>query len=269
MYRSGLSGSSQVAWYQSNITVAAIGLATFLTVWELSAHLGIYNARLFPPPSAIAQTWWRMALSGELLTDVAASLRRAAIGFFFAAVAGVSLGLATGSSRWVNAFAGTIVQVLRPVPAVAMVPFAILWFGLGETSKCFLVFWGAFHSIWINTHLGVRQVDKRLTWAALSLGANRRQLVLRILLPGALGNIVAGMRTGIAIAFICLVAAEMAGAFAGLGYRIEASHLVFRADRMLAALATLGALGAIVDAGFAGLVNWLMPWYRAGMQGET
>lgn len=157
---------------------------------------------------------------------------------------------------------GTLVQLLRPIPAIAMVPFALLWFGLNESSKYFLVFWGVFHPVWINTHIGIQRVDLKYQRVAESLGATRRQIFMHVLLPGAFTNVVAGLRTGIAIAFICLVAAEIAGASSGLGYRLEASQLVFRVDRMVAALVVLACMGAFFDVVFVWIVRRLAPWYR-------
>src|SRR5439155_13224394 len=174
-----------------------------------------------------------------------------------------------GRLRFADQLLGSVIQLARPIPSIGLVSFAIIWFGLGDASKVFLVAWGAFFPIWLNTHLGVREVNRTLVWAAASLGASRRQILLHVVLPAAMSYVVAGVRTAIGIGFVCLVAAEMAGAFgAGLGFRVEASHLVFRTDRMLAALLTLAALGAGCDWLFQAAIRSIAPWVEQERGGQ-
>jgi len=135
-------------------------------------------------------------------------------------------------------------------------------------SKYFLVFWGVFFPVWVNSHLGVASVEQRYLWAARSLGAKDWRLIWEVVLPASLPFIIAGMRVGIGLAFLNLVAAEMSGASAGLGYRVSASHLVFRSDKMIAALVTLGILGAISDGAFRYLAGKVAPWYKHGDAGR-
>ncbi len=158
---------------------------------------------------------------------------------------------------------GQIAQILRPLPPVALVPFAILWFKLGEASKYFLVFWGVFFPVWLNTHLGILAVDKHYLWAAQSMGAKGKTILFEILLPAASPAIVAGLRVAIGIAFYCLIAAEIAGAFSGVAYRIAISHLTFRVDRMVANLIVLGLMSVVVDRSLTWLLFKLMPWTKA------
>lgn len=248
----GLRAPVRLAFGLASISLACV-------IWELASQGD--GSSLIPPPSSVLNALWQMGKEGQLLEDVVASARRAVAGYIGGCTLAVGIGLLTGRTRVGEATIGTIVQVLRPIPVVAMVPLAIVWFGLGESSKLFLVVWGTFFPVWINTYLGVREINPQLVWAAASLGASQRRIFVSVVLPAALSHIIAGMRTAIATAFVCLVAAEMAGAFAGLGYRVEASHLVFRVDRMLAALAVLGVLGATSDAAFAALIRKLAPWH--------
>lgn len=239
-----------------------LGLASLIAcgaLWELASRLSLHN--LFPPPSRVLQTAVGMALSGELVKDIGFSLQRAAIGYAMACIFGVGFGMLTGRSKLGEATVGSVIQVLRPIPNIAVAPFALLWFGLGETSKYFVVLWGSAFPIWINTHLGMREVNPEMIWAAASLGTSPRQMFFSVIFPASLSHIIAGMRTAIAGSFVCLVAAEMSGAFSGLGYRIEASHMVFRVDRMMVAIVTLGLLGAACDFAFSTMIHKLAPWY--------
>lgn len=244
-------------------------ITALLAIWELVSRSGLFNISLFPPPSVVSRTFVTMLLSGELVSDVLISLQRVIVGFVIGSAIGVLLGVLTGRVRLLAKTIGQLIQLFRPIPVIAFVPLAIVWFGLGEPSKYFLIMWGVFFPVWINTHLGVSSVDTVLVWAAKSLGATDRQIIYEVVLPNAVPFVVAGARNGIALAFICLVAAEMAGAFGGIGYRISVSHLVFRVDKMMVGLVMLGILGAATDALFAKGVLLLMPWYEASDQQST
>lgn len=233
-----------------------------LAVWELTARTGAFNTTLFPAPSAVWAAFVEMVGRGEMLGDIEVSLRRAAVGYVLGCVAGVLLGTLTGRVRLAELMLGQVINVLRAFPPVAIVPFAILWFGLAETSKYFLVFWGVFFPVWVNAHAGMSQVENTYLWAGRNLGARKKNLVLEVLLPAAMPQILAGMRVAIGIAFICVFVAEMSGAYEGVGFRISTSYYIFRVDRMIAALLVLGALGATSDAVFRLLTGWLFPWSR-------
>jgi ABC-type nitrate/sulfonate/bicarbonate transport system permease component len=236
-----------------------------LLLWELLARSGIYNAKLFPAPTTIVRAFREMIAAGEFVHDALTSIGRALVGFGAGALLGVSIGVLTGRSRTWRFLLHPILQSLRSIPSIGLLPLAILFFGLDEMSKYFLVFWGVFFPVWINSHLGVTGVEQRYLWAAKSLGAEDWRLTWEVVLPGSLPLIIAGMRVGIGLAFLNLVAAEMSGASAGLGYRVSASHLVFRSDKMIAALVALGILGAASDAVFRFLAGKIAPWYKHGI----
>lgn len=235
-----------------------------LLTWEALSATGVINSKLIPPPTRVMVTALEMIRTGELLGDVSASLWRWSLGFFYASVLGILTGLLTGRIPIFRATLQQVIQLLRPVPAISFVPLAIVWFGIGEAAKYFLVAWGAFFPIWLNTHVGAANVDRYYLWAAESLGASKMRMVATVILPAALPFIFAGLRTGIAVGFICLVAAEMAGAYEGLGFRVIASHLVFRVDKMFVALCVLGLLGALTDRLFSGAFLRLFPWCKNG-----
>jgi len=238
-----------------------LALFVFLLVWQVAYAAGLYQTVIVPPPTAILAAVGEMYASGELVRDILASLQRAAVGFLTGSCAGVLIGVFTGRVRLIDATLGQLIRLFRSIPSIALVPVAIVWFGLGETSKYVLVFWGVFFPVWINTHLGITQVDRTYIWAAQSLGARRAALIWEVVLPCAVPFIVAGMRTATAIAFVVLVAAEMAGAFGGVGYRIYASHLVFRVDKMMADIFVLGLLGGMADLLFAAVIS-AIPWHQ-------
>jgi NitT/TauT family transport system permease protein/sulfonate transport system permease protein len=242
--------------------VFLVPIPLFLGLWELFARLGVWNPALLPPPSTIFKTLWAMITSKELVIDLGSSFRRAAFGFLLGSIAGIILGFLTGWFKIFRDMIGQLIQLFRPIPPIAIIPLVFVLFGIGEFSKYFIIFWGVFFPMWLNTHVGVSKVETHYIWAAKSLGASNGKIFVEVILPASSPFIVAGMRIGIAIALICLVAAEMAGASKGLGFRIFYSRLIFRPDKMIANIAVLGILGATFDRVFVWLRRKLMPWYR-------
>ena len=251
----------------ASLAARLLPVPLLLMLWETIARCGYLNEALFPAPSAAFRTFVQMLASGELIKDTLATLARAIAGFFLGSALGVFAGTVTARIRLVDQSLGQIIQLLRPIPPIAMVPLVVVWLGLGEFSKLTIVAWGVFFPVWVNTYVGVSRVEKELTWAAMSLGAGPKRLLFQVVLPAALSHVVAGMRVAVAIALICVVVAEMVGAYVGLGYRINTSYMVFRVDRMIVCLAMLGVLGAILDKLFVRLISKFMPWYSGNNTG--
>lgn len=234
----------------------------FLILWEILSRSGLYNSTLLPPPSVVFRTLFEIIKSGELLIDLLASLSRTAIGLLLGSIVGIFLGFLTGWKKIFSNTIGQLIQLFRPIPPIAIIPLVILLMGIGETSKYFIIFWGVLFPMWLNTHVGVTKVEVKYIWAAKSLGASNRKIFYEIIFPAVSPFIVAGARISIAVALICLVAAEMSAASAGLGFRITYSHLVFRPDKMIANLVILGIIGATLDYLFVWLRNKILTWYR-------
>lgn len=228
-----------------------LSILVFLVVWELFSRFVASNMKIFPPPTIVGQELWRMIESGMLVSDMWASLIRSLAGFALGSLIAITIGLLTGRVSFIRALLEPVIQLLRPIPSIAFVPLSLFWFGLGESSKVFLITYGVFFPVWLNTHVGVSTVDPILIRAARSLGCDGRRLFTRVILPASVPFVVAGLRVGIAVAFIVLVAAEMLGASKGVGFRIGQSHEIYRADRMMVGLLTLGVMGGLADFLFA------------------
>ena len=216
--------------------------------WELAAYYHWYHVTFFPPPTQIIDTLYRDILSGLLWTDLSASLRRALVGFFLGGSLGVIAGIITALTHTLGTILNTIINIFRPIPIIAYVPLMVLWFGLGESTKYILVTLGVFFSVWLNTHHGIKETGRDLVDAAnIFAGGSLLYQIWHVYLPCAVPFMVAGLRLGVAVSFYALVAAELAGAFAGVAYRMEVSNLAFRVDRMLANLFVLGLMSLSVD----------------------
>lgn len=243
------------------VFLSCISVPLFLLLWEWVGRSRIVNPVLFPPPSVVLVALRDWITSGEFMIDLLSSAARVTAGFAAGSIAGIAVGILTGRYRLVSALIGPIFQILRPIPPVAFVPIIVLWFGLSEWGKLFLVFWGAFFTVWLATHLGVQKVDDGLVRAARVLGTPRHRLLFEIILLGALPFIVVGLRTAVSISFYSLVAAELAGAFSGVFYRIEVAQQNMQTGRVLAGLLVLGGLSLLADRGFA-LLSQRLVWWR-------
>lgn len=232
-----------------------------LGLWELLSRTAVANPRLFPPPTEVAAALRAWALSGSLWTDVRVSYVRMAGGLLGGGVLGVLVGMLTGRTRWGTAL-GPILQIFRPLPPVAIIPLVIVWFGIGNAAKVFSIGFAVLFPVWINTHLAAESIPREYLWSARMLGASKLRTLYRVVFPAALPGIVAGLRTSVAIAFIMVYVAEIAGASSGIGYRISVAHLAYRIDLMMAALIVLALAGALADWLVARVVGWLFPWIR-------
>jgi len=244
------------------VVLNVAGVLLFLAAWEvLPRSIPGLNLLLFPPPSGIVGALRELALSGELFLHAATSVARSLGGFAVGAVLGVSLGVVTAMVAPLRFLSDPMLHGFRAVPAIALVPLAVVWFGIGEVSKLALITWGTFFPVWINTYLGARDVSATLVRSARSLGASRSTLILRVILPAALPLIIAGLRQSLAIALVVMVAAELVGASIGLGQMIATAQQIFRIDHMFVGLLAIGIIGFALDRLFVFVAHRLLPWY--------
>ena len=234
----------------------------FFVLWEVVSRIELFEPTLFPPPTQVLVTFVKMLFSGVLVRDSLISASRATVGYFAGSITGISLGLLMGRSTVFRNILFPIFQMLRPIPPITYVPFAILWFGIGEISKYLLVSVAVFFIVWMNSYLGALRVDNTYVWAAKSLGATRKTLLTNIIFPAALPMIIAGLRNAVALAFYSLVAAELSGAFSGIAFRIELSHRYLQVDRMMACMVILGIMSATADWLFRRTLRKWAPWYE-------
>src|SRR3989338_5242121 len=237
-------------------------IVALIALWEFVSRSGFVNPALFPPPSQVAVALWEMITSGTLFSDLRDSLWRLLAGLFFGSAIGVLFGLLTGRIKSFAIALSPIIQILRPLPPVAIIPLVIVWFGIDDGAKIFSIAFAVFFPVWINTHIGAQQIPQAFLWGAKLLTNSLAKIFREVVFPAALPFTIAGIRTGIAVAFIMVFVAELAGASSGLGYRISITHLVYRIDEMIAALIMLGALGAIADQLFVFGTRKLFPWIK-------
>jgi NitT/TauT family transport system permease protein/taurine transport system permease protein len=219
-------------------------------------------AVLMPAPTTIARTAAGLVASGELFFHLVASLKREAWAFLFAATA-IPLGIAMGWWRLVYNQVNPIMEILRPIPPLAWIPLSILWFGIGDAQNQFIIFLGMFFPILINTIVGVKNVDPNLVRAARSLGAPEYKVLSRIILKGSLPQIITGVRIGLGVGWMALVAAELVGANSGLGFLINDARSMLRTDTIVVGMLTIGLVGLLIDTAIRTLGRKFLPWSLA------
>lgn len=244
-----------------------IGLAAVLLIWEwVSRHVG--NAVLVPPPAVVWRAFVAM-LDSDLPMDIAASLFHLGIGYGLGACAGLGLALLAASSQWVEAIVDPFAEFLRPISPVAWIPLAILLFGVGPAVPVFLIFYASLFPIFVATLDGVSRVDANLIHAAQSLGASRRLVILRVVLPAALPAVVAGARLSLGVAWMSLVAGEIIGGDSGVGWRILWYQEFFQMDRVMAGILIVGALGLMADSVLRALQRRLLRWHPSSAVAQS
>jgi len=237
-------------------------IAAALAVWEIVCRAAHVSPAILPPPSQVARKWWEYLITGELPRDAVATLLRVFVGFAIGAGLALPLGLWMGARQRVYELFNPIVQLLRPIPPIAFIPLAILWFGLGNPPAFFLISLGAFFPVLMNTIAGVRSVDAIYLRAAQNLGAPARTLFWRVLFPGAMPSILSGLRVGIGVAFIVVIVAEMIAVNSGLGYRILEAREYFWSDKILAGMISIGVIGLAIDTVMSRINHRLLRWHR-------
>jgi NitT/TauT family transport system permease protein len=244
------------------VCIGAASVAAAVLLWQVASTRWLPSI-LFPTPLRTAEAWMAMVGEGILPYHVGVSLARIGAGFLLGTLVGVPVGLAMGLFRPVLVFLEPYVQFFRFVPPVAWIIPAILWFGIGETSKIFLIFYTTVFLVLLNTMVGVWAVARNQIRAARSFGASPRQLFLWVSFPATLPYIVTGMRLGMGNSFAAVVGAEFIAAQAGLGFLIVDSGTWMATDRMFAGMLTLGLLGILADQAFrAATGRWAARYLR-------
>jgi len=245
--------------------------AAVLAVWQVSSQIGFIRRSVLPAPTDVALVWYDLITgatdaaarySGTWFDHAAASIWRVFAGFAWGIALGILAGLLIGLSRVMERVLDPTIQVLRNIPVTAWVPLSLVFFGIGNAPAVFLIGLGAFFPAAVNTTHGVRQINVTLTKAARMMGANERELLIRVILPGALPSIMTGVRLSMGIAWVLVVVAEILAVRSGLGYLLNDAYLFYRNDVVIAAMLSIGILGFISDRFVVAVRDRLLEWNR-------
>ena len=248
-------------------TLKVIILVAVVALWQLLSSSSLFVHQLIPSPWETVLSIKALSLTGlpqgyRLITHIEESLYRVLYGFSLALMVAIPLGIIMGWSKVLRELVTPLVEILRPIPPLAWIPLAIFWFGIGLKSAVFIIFLGAFFPILLSTVSGVLSVDTLLIEAARTLGARRRDIYVKILVPGATPAIYTGARIGMGIAWMTLIAAEFTGVKSGygLGYMIMVARDIQRPDHIVAGMIIIGVIGYTLDICLRGVEHTLLRW---------
>lgn len=259
----GRVSAGRMGWHRPGL-VSVVSVVAFLFVWQLSGSLGWVDPLLLPPPSEVLRTAAELALSGYRQTPLwqhfLISAARALVAFVAAIALGIPLGLSMGLAPVLNAVLDPFVQFLRPLPKIALIPLVVVWFGIGETSKFFLIFISSFLSIVVGAAASVANVSQGRLRVVQTLGATRGQIFLHVVLPNALPELFTTVRLSVGIGWTSLIAAEMVAANSGLGWMVINAGSYLRTDVVLLGILLLGLTGYFFDWLLLRLQRRFAPW---------
>ncbi len=261
----GVAGATaRRGWRAIAPWLVPIGL---VVAWELAARTGALSTRVLPEPVAVLRAAWQLIQSGDMWANVKVSTWRALVGFAIGGGVGLVLGLATGISKAAEVALDSTIQMIRNIPALAMIPLVILWFGIDEKAKLFLVALGVFFPIYINTYHGIRSVDTNLIEMARSYGVKGFALYRDVILPGALPSILVGVRFALGLMWVMLIVAETISAQSGIGYMTMNAREFLQTDVVVVGILLYAILGKLADV----LAKWLeratLRWHPAYQPG--
>src|SRR5699024_3762165 len=254
--------TNRVAFLDKKVTIYAsfLGIIGLVIIWELVTQLKIVWPLFLPAPSAIVITGWDMILSGEIYSNLTASLFRIVVGYAIGAVVGIVVGLVLGFSKWFDAIGTPIIYSIYPIPKIALLPLCILWLGIGELSKVTIIALGVFFPVVINTFSGVMNVDQMLIKAAVTFGSSSFDVIRKFFLLGSLRMIFAGLKLAAGTFLLLLVSAEMIAAQSGIGSMVLHYGNLMITTKLMVGVLVLSILGLT----FNRLLHWLeyklIPW---------
>lgn len=247
--------------------VGGLSLFAAAVVWEWSSRQQYFSATVLPPPSAVFDGLIETCRSGTLMSDVAASLNRVIVGYAI----GAGLGILTGILYLApipRLILSPLIEIVRPVPPLAWIGLALLWFGFGNPPAYFLVALGAFFPMLSATYTGFNSAEASYQRTAKVLGLNQWQTFVHVTLPQAMVSIASGLQTSLGMSWMIVVTAELVGAQSGLGYSIQIYRSQLQTDRVIGVMLVIGLIGATLTAVMTLLMDRLMPWRRLGREIE-
>ena len=229
-------------------------------LWEVVARFNIVDSQALPPLSKVAVAWVDLMRDGELVTNGAVSLYRGSLGLLWAILLGGGLGMAMARWRTLDVFVNPLVQLFYPLPKSALIPVTVIWLGFGDGSKILLIFLACMIPVTIGAYNGARGSEQVLVWSARSMGASRLRMMWDVVMPSALPELLNGIRTALALAFILLVSSELIVSQQGFGYLIGYLGATGSYEGMYAVVLTVAFLGFAADRVYQLIMQWLLRW---------
>ncbi|MBP2627589.1 MAG: ssuC 11 [Firmicutes bacterium] len=234
-----------------------------LLIWQGIADSGLVKSVLLPSPIQVLEAMGIMVSSGELVDHLGVSILRVLEGFALAAILGVGLGMGLGIFPIMFELMDGTIQLLRPIPPIAWLPMAILWFGIEEGSKIFIITLGAFFPIFINVLDGIRQTDHKFVELSKVLEVPQSKFIMKVVIPGALPFIISGLRVGLGYAWMCVVAAELSAGMKGIGFMLTDARSLAQTDKVFVGMLSIGIIGQCMDSMLRIMEKKIIKWRGA------
>lgn len=222
-------------------------LVLVIVVWQIASDKGLLNPLTLPSPARIFSTFISLIKKGTLQENLLISSKRVLSGYAIAAVLAIVLGILMGLSTHFKRMTDLIIQILKPIPPISWIPLVILWFGIGEEGKVFLIFIGSFFTILVNVVDGIRRIDVKLVELSNAMVISKFSYVFKVVIPYAAPNIFTGLRVGLGQSWMCVVAAELVASSTGLGYMIMYARQFGQTDVVIVGMLMIGIIGKIMD----------------------
>ncbi len=235
-------------------------ILVLLLIWGLYGASGKINTLIMPSLGTVLQTFLSGIADGSLLLSLGISIKRVLTGYVISGLAGIALGIVIGLSRHMQRITNLVIQILRPIPPIAWIPLVILWMGIGETSKVFLIFLGGFFPVLINVTDGIRYTDKKLTEVAAVMETPRKKYITQLVIPAAMPSIFTGLRVSLGSCWTCVVAAELVASTSGIGYMISNARNFGQMDVVIVGMLAIGIVGKIMDVILNKIGNRILAW---------
>ena len=233
-----------------------------LFIWQILSSTNVINSQFLPSPTVVIKKFYELLFYKGLVFDILQSVKRVVVGFTIATIVGLCFGFISGNNKYISKFITPLIELFRPIPPIAWIPLAILWFGLGDSPAYFLVFLGSFFPIFSSTYLGVISVEEPYKRAAKNYNISEIKYITDILLPSALPYIFSGLKIGLGVGWMVVIVAELVGAQSGLGYIIATSRMTLETPSIIVGMAVIGIIGYAMNI----FMNWLeykcIPWVR-------
>lgn len=246
----------------NTLVISGLSLLVFIAFWESLCRLGFIEPLFLPAPSQILSRAIKMIDNGQLIQHTVASTRRVMVGFIVSSMVAIPFGIFLGASRVFMAICDPLISLLRPLPSMSWIPLSLLWLGISETQKYSIVFMGSFAPSLLYIIEATRSIDPLLIRAARNLGASKFDVMREVILPGALPQIIAGLKVMLGIAWTCIISAELVAAREGLGFMIMNGKEYFQTDTVLLGMVMISVTVMAIDLAFRKVEGRLLPWTR-------
>jgi sulfonate transport system permease protein len=230
-----------------SVIIAAVIPILLVIYWKVASDMGIINPNILASPGSVKSILVEMVNNGKYMKNVSASLTRVVEGYLIGAILGLLIGTLIGLYKNINRALVAVIGILRPIPPIALIPFFILWLGIGETAKITVIAIGSFWPVLLNTIQGIQEADQKLLEVANVFGKSKIIVFFKIILPSAVPAVFTGLRLGISQAWTCVVTAEMIAASAGVGFMIQYARELAQPDMLFLGIITIGIIGVVID----------------------